>query len=159
MLTAPTVNQRRLEYRKFMHMLAEGAQLDARGDLESLERLESLESLERLQRLEVMQGDYRNVAIPDGAVVYCDPPYCGTSSYLSDFNHDEFYDWVIDVAQSHPIFVSEYQMPNCFKCVFETEKRSLKAAKGNYQSVTERLYTYGDWRLDIREDRQLSLFN
>lgn len=186
MLTAPTVSQRRLEYLKFIRLLADlqcpespesSERLERLERLQSLERLERLqslqsleslqrmerlrspESLERLQSLEVMQGDYRNVTIPDGAVVYCDPPYRETASYLTKFNHDEFYDWVKSTAKNHPIFVSEYLMPDCFTCVFETSKRSLLASNGNCQLVTERLYTYGDWQLDTPYDRQLSLFN
>ena len=57
--------------------------------LQSLERLQSLQSLQRLQRLQSLQrlqttsDDYQNVEIPDGAVVYCDPPYRGTSECVN----------------------------------------------------------------------------
>lgn len=45
------------------------------------ERLQSLESLESLERLESLTGDYQSIAISPDSVVYCDPPYRGTSGY------------------------------------------------------------------------------
>jgi DNA adenine methylase len=49
--------------------------------LQSLESLERLERLERLEDIEFMGKSYEEVPIPDGAIVYCDPPYQGTATY------------------------------------------------------------------------------
>lgn len=52
-------------------------------------------------------GDYRDVSIPKGALVYCDIPYKGTTSYASvpSFSHADFYAW----AREHEnVYVSEY---------------------------------------------------
>ena len=88
-----------------------------RQSLESLERLQSLESLERLQSLERMQIlkrlqlDYRNVEIPQGAVVYADPPYknTGCTGYAGKFDYDAFEKWLADVP--FMVIVSEYNAP------------------------------------------------
>ena len=115
--------------------------LERLQSLERLERLESLESLERLERLEsleVVQGDYRDVAIPDGAVVYCDPPYWNTKKYLHGFDHEAFREWC--AAQTAPLYVSEYGF-DCdgFAVLAEWERAGSLSSKGvNY--TLERLY-------------------
>ncbi len=137
MLTADSVRERRQAYREVVRQLApliNGKTAKVRGDnqrlesLESLERLESLESLERLERLESLErlqsltysvGDYRDVEIPDGSVIYADIPY-RTSTKKGDygvrFDHEAFYDWC--EAQTQPLFISEYAMPeDRFVCV------------------------------------------
>lgn len=112
------------------------------GDLPSLERLERLESLERLQslqsleRLHPLQLDYRDVPIPkNDYIVYCDPPYVNTKSYLNSFNHDEFYKWALSIQN---LFISEYEMPKSFKriemrrktCTFSALKNDTKKEEG-----------------------------
>jgi hypothetical protein len=95
-------------------------------DLKSLQSLEHLESLQRLERLQSLQSleshnrpllwpfvrDYRKVPIPEGAVVYCDPPYKNTFKYLVDFDHEAFYHWAL--TRDYPVFISEYAMPDEF---------------------------------------------
>ena len=50
-------------------------QLERLQSLESLERLQSLERLERKQSINLYNKDYIDLDIPDGDVIYCDPPY------------------------------------------------------------------------------------
>ena len=105
--------------------------------LQRLQGLERLESLERLERLEISQNDYRDVPIPDDAVIYCDPPYAGTAEYTVKFDHEAFYDWCR--RQTRPLFISEYNMPQDFPCVAEWRRvGSLSAVTTN--ETTERLY-------------------
>lgn len=103
------------------------------GDLQSLE---SLERLERLERLQPLQLDYRDVPIPkNDYIVYCDPPYVNTNSYLNSFNHDEFYKWALSINN---LFISEYEMPEPFKriemrrktCSFSALKNDTKKEEG-----------------------------
>lgn len=122
--------------------------LERLQSLESLERLQSLERLERLQSADgititAIQGDYQNLKFddPDG-VIYCDPPYKGTSSYgangATDFNHNAFYDWC--ERQTLPVFVSEYDMPrDRFVCVAEFNLLSSICAKKS-TTVVERIF-------------------
>lgn len=37
--------------------------------------------------------DYKDTLV-SGAVIYCDPPYEGTTGYKDDFKHIEYWDWV-----------------------------------------------------------------
>jgi len=98
-------------------------------------RSQSLESLERLQRLNM---DYRNVPLPEGCVVYCDPPYAGTSGYgNATFDTDAFWEWARECER--PLFISEYAAPPDFVCVREfSHISSLSATACN--KVVERLF-------------------
>lgn len=93
------------------------------SSLESFDHLRSLQSLESLERLQSLERhelpvmnpfvrDYQKVPIPEGAVVYCDPPYKGTEKYLVDFDHEAFYHWAL--TRDYPVFISEYAMPDEF---------------------------------------------
>ena len=114
--------------------------------LESLERLQSLERLEILERLQVTSLSYDEIDIPDGAVVYCDPPYHACDKSLYDgtakaFDHNAFYDWCVSVSKTNPIFISEYSIEDDrFEIVAEKQKMTSMSSKKSF-IVTERLYT------------------
>ena len=80
-----------------------------------------------------------------GDVVYCDPPYQGTTAYdgTDKFDHDEF--WEVCRATAHSgvrIFISEYQAPPDFTCVLEMPTRTyLRTKENSGQDRTERLFT------------------
>lgn len=112
-----------------------------RIDLQHLESFERLQQLERFKRLAVSRHDYRDVYIPDGAVVYCDPPYANTSDYGSAFDHQAFYAWCRAVGKQHPVFVSEYWMPSDFRCVAKFVVQALAGAKTNAQTRAEKIFT------------------
>ena len=116
--------------------------------LERLQRLQSLESLQRLERLQRLQRvtftsmSYDKLDIPDGAVVYCDPPYKGTTcdGYVGGFDHSKFYDWCEELSKRCLVFISEYDMPSDrFECVLEIKKQNLYSSTAKKQGV-ERLF-------------------
>ena len=94
-------------------------------ELQSLQRLQSLESHNR-PLLWPYVRDYRKVPIPKGAVVYCDPPYKGTTKYLGDFDHEAFYHWAL--TRDYPVFISEYAMPDDFAPIAIKQKTSSLSA-------------------------------
>lgn len=114
--------------------------LESLQRLQSLQSLESLQSLQSLQNLEVLQGDYRALDIPANAVIYCDPPYAGTTGYNGEaFDHAAFYNWCRE--QTAPLFVSEYNMPEDFTLVDTIEKPKLFSSNGTSAEKTlEKLY-------------------
>lgn len=97
------------------------------------------QSLQSLERLESYKRDYREVPIPDDAIIYCDIPYINTKApYVDGFNHAEFYEWAS--RQTHPVVVSEYTMPEPdFVCVAERQRVS-GASRAGSSMTTERLY-------------------
>ena len=57
-----------------------------------------------------------------GYVIYCDPPYCGTTKYKTEeFPYDEFYDWCRMMSKNNIVLISEYNMPRDFKCIWSKE--------------------------------------
>lgn len=91
------------------------------------------------------QGDYRDMPIPSGSVVYCDPPYADTTDGYSTERFDSvaFWDWVRSMeGRGHPVFVSEYAAPSDFVSVAAFPKKVTMDKRNGYQDRTEHL-----WRL------------
>ena len=148
-------------YRTIRHTSRNAPSLQSMQSLESLQRLQSLQSLESLQRLQSLQSlesleslerlrltslSYDEIDIPDGAVVYCDPPYHACDKSLYDgtakaFDHNAFYDWCVSVSKTNPIFISEHSIEDDrFEVVAEKQKMTSMSPKTAF-NVTERLYT------------------
>jgi site-specific DNA-adenine methylase len=100
---------------------------------ESLESLERLKRLQSMERLKIFNKSYEDVEIPKNAVVYCDIPYKGTSSYKDGFNHEKFYEWALN--QPFKIYISEYEMPLDFKLIASKEKTSSFGASNSKRTV------------------------
>lgn len=88
--------------------------------------------------------DYKDVLIPDNAIVYADPPYKNTTGYsLGEFDHDEFWEYMRKISKDHIVLISEQTAPDDFEIVWEKEqKRALDANKDNMFTITERLYKW-----------------
>lgn len=96
-----------------------------------------------IQGVEFVHSSYQDLEIPDNSLIYCDPPYEGTTKYKDGFNHDEFWDWCRQkTKEGHKVFISEYNAPKDFDCVWEQEIKNNLNAKDNKRNVTERLYSY-----------------
>ena len=66
--------------------------------------------------------DFRNILIDElgGNVIYCDPPYRGTTKYATDtFPYDEYYNWCRKLSKGNIVLCSEYWMPDNFEIVWE----------------------------------------
>ena len=74
----------------------------------------------RPYRPELSYGEYRGLFIPDGAVVYCDPPYEGrTKGHRFDtFDYGEFWQWVRDLSARCTVFTSCFDAPDDFRDVY-----------------------------------------
>lgn len=88
--------------------------------------------------------DYRDVDIPDGAVVYCDPPYMGTTKYSTGpFNHEIFWSYMRELSGRRTVFISEEHAPNDFECIWEKEViRTVTRNKNNQPKRVERLFKW-----------------
>lgn len=64
---------------------------------------------------------YRDICVPEGSLVYIDPPYRSTTAYKGTpaIDYEDLYDWIRAISQKCKVFVSEYQMPPDFKVVAE----------------------------------------
>ena len=111
--------------------------LDAPERLQQLERLEQLERLQQLEQLELTSLSYDEVVINQKSVVYCDIPYKETRGYGSEFDHKAFYKWAL--TSKHPIFVSEYNMPDGFFEIASISKQQIVSSK-NRREVVEKIF-------------------
>ena len=63
---------------------------------------------------------YEHLDIPDGAVVYCDPPYAGRTKahHFDSWDDDAFWQWVRDLSMRCTVFVSCFNCPPDFETVY-----------------------------------------
>jgi len=96
--------------------------------------------LKGIESVEIYNLSYEEVPIPDGSVVYCDPPYIGTAKPGSgnDFDHEKFWQWARELSSRCQVFVSEYVAPEDFKCVLEINVE----LDMNREKRVERLFQY-----------------
>lgn len=88
-------------------------------------------------------GDYRSFVIPEKSLIYCDPPYKGTTQYKDKFDHHAFYDWCGEkVHEGHTLFLSEYSAPSDFECVFEKQVSSNLDVSSKGKKEQEKLFRY-----------------
>lgn len=101
-----------------------------------------LKKLAKLQNAEFLCEDYRDVELPEGAVVYCDPPYAGTAGYLGEkFDSEAFWDYVREISKNHLVFVSEMNAPDDFTCIWEKPfKRTMCSDASKRKVVVEKLF-------------------
>lgn len=93
-----------------------------------------------LQDVRFINESYLDLRIPDNSLIYCDPPYEGTTKYKNDFNHAIFWNWCRDMSRKgHRAFISEYKAPYDFECVWEKKiNSSLAISKG--RKAVEKLF-------------------
>lgn len=89
--------------------------------------------------------DYRSCPIPERSVIYCDPPYAGTTKYSGTpaFNHGHFWNWCRMMSgKGHSVFISEYNAPEDFVLVAEFEtKLDMHSRSAEKECRTERIFT------------------
>ena len=98
--------------------------------------------------IEFVCGDYRDLEIPPNSLIYCDPPYKGVRKYVGNVKFDSDVFWEVCrnwSKQGHIVFVSEYEAPSDFECVWSKEisasaNNSIKAGQG--LKAVEKLFKF-----------------
>jgi DNA adenine methylase len=89
-------------------------------------------------------GPFGRFVPPSGAVVYCDPPYAGTTTYSStgSFDYRYFYDTLVKWSHDRFVYVSEYAIPEDVptKVIWQREKRNVLEKGDNRRIAVERLF-------------------
>ena len=100
-----------------------------------------LKQLPKIQDVKFIHSSYRDLEIPPNSLIYCDPPYEGTKKYKDDFNHVDFWEWCRKKSkEGHVVYVSEYNAPADFKCLW-TKTITCCLADSNKNRI-EKLFTY-----------------
>jgi len=102
--------------------------------------------LPKLKGLRVSFSSYENLIFPKKSIIYCDPPYNNTTGYTNFFDSFEFWKWCrIKTKEGNKVFISEYNAPDDFKCIWKQTVKSSLSANGksgfSKQSV-EKLFIY-----------------
>ena len=91
----------------------------------------------------VVQRDYVDLDPGPGALIYCDPPYAGTTPYseLPPFDTAAFWsrarEWA---AAGCVVLVSEYTAPDDVPCIWERPAKVSLRRDNNALPATERLF-------------------
>ena len=95
-----------------------------------------------LRGVDFRRSSYDELDIPANSIIYCDPPYKGTTKYKDDFDHEPFYEWCRQKRkEGHQVFVSEYWMPDDFICVWSKEVNSSLTKDTGSKKGVEKLFT------------------
>lgn len=103
-----------------------------------------LKDMATLTNAEFICQDYRDVKLPQGCVIYADPPYDNTTGYGREkFNSQEFWEYARETSKTHLMFISEQTAPDDFVAIWEKPfTRTLDVNKQNQFKVTEKLFIH-----------------
>lgn len=114
-----------------------------------------------LTNTEITQSDYVSVlhTVGQGDVVYCDPPYEGTTSYRTGaFDHAAFWSHVQDAANSGAlVYVSEYTHPSHVRAELVWTNMQSKSAHGGATArptATDNVFFVHPARGDLKHSNQ-----
>lgn len=101
-----------------------------------------MKQVERLQGTIFTSSSYCDIALPENSIIYCDPPYEGVAGYKDKFNHTAFWQWCREkTKEGHSVFISEYNAPNDFECIWQAELKTNMNAKYETKPA-EKLFKY-----------------
>lgn len=96
-----------------------------------------------LNSVDLLCCKYDELYLPNNSIIYCDPPYAGTTQYKDKFDSDKFWQWCRDkTLEGHQVFVSEYNAPDDFKCLWSKEIVSSLTKNTGSKKGTEKLFKY-----------------
>ena len=89
---------------------------------------------------------YQDLVIPPNSIIYCDPPYdteATKGKYKDSFEHKDFWQWCRDKeVEGHKVFISEYNAPKDFKCIYQKEITQRMNNNADTKKGIERLFEY-----------------
>lgn len=102
-----------------------------------------MQDLPLLQTIHFTSLDYRHIGYKPSSFIYCDPPYASTKTYHSGFDNSLFWSWVRQMSRDgHTVFVSEYNAPTDFECVWSYTRNSTMDKKSCNKTYTEKLFKW-----------------
>lgn len=102
----------------------------------------AIKQIKKLRDVKFVCSDYKDLEIPQNSVIYCDPPYANVAGYKDLIDHDHFWQWCRDLTYAgHEVFVSEYNGPDDFKCLY-TKKMNLQLSQNKLTTSVEKLFTF-----------------
>ncbi len=115
---------------------------------QAINSLRKQSKLDGFKSVKFLHMDFRNLPKDKikGYVIYCDPPYRGTTKYKTgNFPYEEFYQWCRDMSKDNTVLISEYNMPDDFECIWEKQHKTYlgSGVNGkNDKNRVEKLFIY-----------------
>lgn len=104
-----------------------------------------MKQIPKMKDVVFLNKQYYELEFPPNSIIYCDPPYKGTTGYVNKFDHEHFWQWVRDISQQgNDVFISEYNAPDDFNCIWQKEVKSslsIDSIGGISKSSVEKLFT------------------
>lgn len=96
-----------------------------------------------LKEVELITGSYELCTDYTDCIIYCDPPYQGATGYNTGaFDHVKFWDWCRLMSRTNLVFVSEYNAPSDFKCLWSGEvSANIHSARLSSDARVEKLFS------------------
>lgn len=106
-----------------------------------------LRDKEKLKDVVFTCMDYKDVVLPEGCIIYADPPYYGTKQIGNKkFDTQAFWEYAREVSKTHLMFISELSAPDDFISIWHKEiTRTLDVNKNNQFKATENLFIHKDY--------------
>lgn len=102
-----------------------------------------IKQIEKLKDVKFFSGSYDEMVLPYNSVIYCDPPYESTTSYKDKFDHKKFWQWCREMTETgHKVFISEYNAPEDFECVWEKEVKTILNKNSQSDKRVEKLFVF-----------------
>lgn len=99
-----------------------------KGDIENMKtqtrraKSSAIRQSKLIGDIRFVNENYEHLIIPENSIIYCDPPYKGTTGYKDSFDHVRFWDWCRKKSkEGHEVYVSEYNAPDDFECIWSKE--------------------------------------
>lgn len=104
----------------------------------------ALNQSDKLKDVYLYNCSYLDLKIPPNSFIYCDPPYYNSTNYkCNTFNYAEFWQWCRNkTSENHIVFVSEYNAPDDFQCIWRKEICSSLTKDTGSKKATEKLFIY-----------------
>lgn len=99
----------------------------------------------KIQNVQFICDSYKNLDF-ENCLIYCDPPYQGAKWYSKNnvpkMDYSKFFDWCREQAKNNIVFVSEYNAPDDFECVWQGEIKTNFASqrKSATHNAVEKLF-------------------
>lgn len=103
---------------------------------------DTLHDNETFQKSKIKHQDYTKYIHVKNSLIYCDPPYEGTTEYHSSFDSEKFWEFIRNVSKNNYVFVSEYSAPNDFTCITQKIKRTSMDGQGATRKRVEKLFVH-----------------
>jgi DNA adenine methylase len=100
-----------------------------------------MKQLPKIKDVQFVDGLFQDHA-PKDMLVYCDPPYQGTTQYgaFSGFDYELFWNKMREWSKYNTVVVSEYNAPADFKCVAEFYSQMGMTTGNERPKRTEKLF-------------------